>query len=111
MKSNPKRGNEVKSEKPSRRLFQEYSEALVVAIILAFLIKAFFFQAFDIPSGSMEPTLLIGDHILVSKCIYGWRIPFTAERWPDHRVIIPFTEVTAFRKPRRRRRHCIRVTL
>ena len=99
--SNAKRDNKVESGKSSRRLFQEYSEAFAVAIILAFLIRAFFIQAFDIPSGSMEPTLLIGDHILVNKFIYGWRIPFTAKRWPDQRVIIPFTKVTSFRKPRR----------
>ncbi|MEJ2717493.1 MAG: signal peptidase I [Deltaproteobacteria bacterium] len=68
--------------KSQRRVFQEYSEALVVAIILAIIIRAFFFQAFKIPSGSMRPTLLVGDHILVSKFIYGVRIPFTNLRWP-----------------------------
>lgn len=70
------------NEKSQRRLFQEYSEALVVAVILAIIIRAFFFQAFKIPSSSMEPTLLVGDHILVSKFIYGVRIPFTDKRWP-----------------------------
>jgi signal peptidase I len=68
--------------KSQRTVFQEYSEALVVAIILAIIIRAFFFQAFKIPSSSMEPTLLVGDHILVSKFIYGVRIPFTDRRWP-----------------------------
>ena len=67
----------------SRRVsFQELLEAIAVAVVLAMLIKAFLFQAFKIPSGSMEPTLLIGDHILVSKFIYGERIPFTNKRWP-----------------------------
>lgn len=68
--------------KSQRTVFQEYSEALVVAVILAIIIRAFFFQAFKIPSSSMEPTLLVGDHILVSKFIYGVRIPFTDKRWP-----------------------------
>jgi signal peptidase I len=68
--------------KSQRTIFQEYSEALVVAVILAIIIRAFFFQAFKIPSSSMEPTLLVGDHILVSKFIYGVRIPFTDTRWP-----------------------------
>ncbi len=70
-------------KKPQRTIFQEYSEALVVAIILAIIIRAVFVQAFKIPSGSMEPTLLIGDHILVNKLVYGVRIPFTDKRFPD----------------------------
>lgn len=69
-------------EKSSRRLFQEYLEAFVVALILAILVRAFLFQAFEIPSGSMEPTLRVGDHILVNKFIYGVRIPFTDQKWP-----------------------------
>ncbi|MCA1959790.1 MAG: signal peptidase I [Desulfomonile sp.] len=72
----------VKPEKPVRVLFQEYSEAFVIAVILAIIIRAFLVQAFKIPSSSMEPTLLIGDHILVNKFIYGVRIPFTDARWP-----------------------------
>jgi signal peptidase I len=68
--------------KSQRMTFQEYSEALVVAVILAILIRAVFVQAFKIPSGSMEPTLLIGDHILVNKLVYGIRVPFTPLRWP-----------------------------
>lgn len=68
--------------KSQRTTFQEYSEALVVAVILAILIRAVFVQAFKIPSGSMETTLLIGDHILVNKLVYGIRVPFTSLRWP-----------------------------
>ncbi|HMK35906.1 MAG TPA: signal peptidase I [Desulfomonilaceae bacterium] len=74
---------EIGTEKTHRRVFQEYSEAFVVAVVLAILIRALFFQAFKIPSSSMEPTLLIGDHILVNKFIYGIRIPFTKARWPQ----------------------------
>ncbi len=70
------------TEKPFRTIFQEYSEMFVVAVILAILIRAFLVQAFKIPSSSMEPTLLIGDHILVNKFWYGIRIPFTKLRWP-----------------------------
>jgi signal peptidase I len=82
-------------EKSSRRIFQEYSEAFVVAVVLAILIRALLFQAFKIPSGSMEPTLLIGDHILVDKFIYGLRIPFTKDRWPVfyHTIGIPSVRV------------------
>jgi signal peptidase I len=60
--------------------FREYAEAIVVALLLALLIRTFVVQAFKIPSGSMEPTLVIGDHILVNKFIYGIKIPFTSIR-------------------------------
>ena len=56
-------------KKLSRGSFQGSSEAFVAALVMAILIRGFFFQAFEIPSGSMEPTLLIGDHILVNKFV------------------------------------------
>lgn len=55
---------------------RENIEAILVAILLALFIRTFIIQAFKIPSGSMKPTLLIGDHILVNKFIYGVKIPF-----------------------------------
>ena len=64
-------------EKKTKSTFREYAEAIVVALVLALLIRTFVVQAFKIPSGSMEPTLEIGDHILVNKFIYGIKIPFT----------------------------------
>lgn len=63
--------------KPKKSTFREYAEAIVIAVILALFVRTFVVQAFKIPSGSMEPTLLVGDHILVSKFIYGVKIPFT----------------------------------
>src|SRR4030066_1918525 len=61
---------------PGRKsLVREYAEAIVVAMLLAFAIRVFVVQAFKIPSGSMIPTLLIGDHILVSKLSYGIQWP------------------------------------
>ena len=61
--------------RPESRSFREYAEAIVVAMLLAFAIRVFVVQAFKIPSGSMIPTLLIGDHILVSKLSYGIQWP------------------------------------
>ncbi len=58
-----------------KSIFREYAEAILVAMILAFAIRIFVVQAFKIPSGSMIPTLLIGDHILVSKLTYGVQWP------------------------------------
>ncbi len=49
---------------------REYLESVVVAVILALFIRTFVVQAFKIPTGSMQPNLLIGDHLLVNKVIY-----------------------------------------
>jgi len=73
----------IQTPPPKKSLFREYAEAIIIALLLAFFIRAFVVQAFKIPSGSMIPTLLIGDHILVSKFIYGIRNPFTGK------VLIP----------------------
>ncbi|MFH1076340.1 MAG: signal peptidase I [Pseudomonadota bacterium] len=56
---------------------REYAEAIIIAVLLALVIRTFIVQAFKIPSGSMQPTLDIGDHILVNKFIYGIKIPLT----------------------------------
>jgi signal peptidase I len=61
--------------KPRKSAFRDWTEALVVAAILALIIRSFVVQAFKIPSGSMEDTLLIGDHLLVNKFIYGLQVP------------------------------------
>lgn len=68
--------DEPSTSQPGRKsIFREYAEAIVVAMLLAFAIRVFIVQAFKIPSGSMIPTLLIGDHILVSKLSYGIQWP------------------------------------
>ena len=61
--------------KPKSKL-REYIEAILLAIVIAFFIRTFVIQAYKIPSGSMKPTLQIGDHILVSKFNYGVKLPF-----------------------------------
>ena len=61
---------------------REWIESIVIAVILALLIREFVVQAFKIPSGSMIPTFQIGDRIFVNKFIYGARIPFTDIRLP-----------------------------
>jgi signal peptidase I len=66
------------SEKPAadlepafkKSVAREYLESIVVAVILALFIRTFAVQAFKIPTGSMEPNLLIGDHLLVNKLVY-----------------------------------------
>ena len=56
---------------------QEYTESLLIAALIAFFVRGFIIQAFKIPSGSMEPTLLVGDHLLVNRLSYVMKVPFT----------------------------------
>ncbi len=62
---------------PQKSFIREYGEALFIALILALVIRALVVQAFSIPSGSMIPTLLVGDYLLVNKFSYGIRNPFS----------------------------------
>jgi signal peptidase I len=70
--------------------FREYAEAIVIAVLIALFIRTFIVQAFKIPSGSMIPTLLVGDHLFVNKFIYGVRVPFRGN------LLIPVKEPERF---------------
>lgn len=59
---------------------REYSESIGIAVAIALLLRAFVVEAFQIPSGSMIPTLEVGDHIFVAKFSYGLNIPFTDKK-------------------------------
>src|ERR1700733_6247747 len=56
---------------------RQYAESMGLALILAIVMRSSFVQAYVIPSGSMEPTILVGDRIFVNKVAYGLRIPET----------------------------------
>lgn len=56
---------------------REYAESIGLAIVFALILRAFVVEAFKIPTKSMVPTLLVGDHLFVNKFIYGIRVPFT----------------------------------
>jgi signal peptidase I len=64
-----------KEKRSKKSVAWEYIEAIIIAIILAFIIRKFVIQAYKIPSGSMLETLQIGDHILVNKFIYYLKEP------------------------------------
>ena len=66
---------------------RENIEVIVVAVVIALFIRTFVVQAYKIPSGSMKDTLLIGDHLLVNKFIYGVKIPFT-----DGKTLVPIKD-------------------
>ncbi len=61
---------------------REWVESIVIAFVLAMFIRTFFIQAFKIPSGSMIPTLLVGDRLMVSKLRFGPKVPFSNKRLP-----------------------------
>ena len=76
-------------------VIREWTESIVIAVILALFIRTFVVQAFKIPSGSMIPTFQVGDRIFVNKFIYGARVPFfnmnlPAVRQPKRGDIIVF---------------------
>src|ERR1044072_1100355 len=54
-----------------KSVVREYFESLVIAVVLALFVRTFVVQAFKIPTGSMEQNLLIGDHLLVNKFVFG----------------------------------------
>src|SRR3989304_1107636 len=64
-----------KKEEKRHKHVRETFEAIGIALVLALIVRAFFLQAFKIPSSSTEDTLLIGDHIIVSKFSYGLQVP------------------------------------
>jgi signal peptidase I len=63
---------------------REYTESIAVAVLIALFLRAFVVEAFKIPSGSMIPTLQVGDHIFVNKFIYGIRVPWTNIKIGEH---------------------------
>jgi signal peptidase I len=75
----------IENKKKLKSKVHEYAEAIIIAILIAVVVRTFIVQAFKIPSRSMLPTLLVGDHILVNKFIYGVKVPFL------RKAIIPVT--------------------
>jgi signal peptidase I len=81
--------SENDKQTPKKSALRENVEAILLAIVLALFIRTFIVQAFKIPSGSMKETLLIGDHILVNKFLYGVKLPFVS------------TTIIAYKEPQR----------
>ncbi|HYO46162.1 MAG TPA: signal peptidase I, partial [Gemmatimonadota bacterium] len=90
-RSYPTRKTKTKGAPPARRPIEttsfgrvawEWTKSIAVAFVLFLVIRTFLVQAFKIPTGSMEDTLLIGDFLLVNKAVYGAQIPGTHYRLP-----------------------------
>jgi len=98
-----------------KSVIREWVESILIAFVLAMVIRSYFIQPFKIPSGSMRMTLIEGDHLFVDKWTYGpqllpplfWDIglkdgqPMLSLRWPD--ALLPYTKMRmpGFRKPQR----------
>ena len=90
-----------------KSVVREYFESLVIAVGLALFVRTFVFQAFKIPTGSMEPNLLVGDHLIVNKAIFS-PAPTALER-----AILPHRdirrgEVIVFKFPKEPQRDFIK---
>lgn len=78
--------------KPS--ILHEWTEAIVFAVIAATVIRTFFFEAFTIPTSSLEKSMMVGDYLFVSKVSFGAKIPNTPLSFPFAHHTLPFTEYT-----------------
>ncbi|MDD4149883.1 MAG: signal peptidase I [Bacteroidales bacterium] len=77
-----------------KRKTLEWVDALIFAVIAASFIRIFFFEAFTIPTSSMEKTLMVGDYLFVSKVAYGPRVPMTPISFPFVHHTLPLTKAT-----------------
>lgn len=79
---------------------REYAESIFIAILIAVVLRAFVVEAFKIPTGSMIPTLAVGDHIFVNKFIYGLRVPLTEDLWFARWGVPERGDVIVFKYPK-----------
>ena len=86
--------SDVNKKKKTKK--REWFDAIVFAVIAATIIRVFFIEAYTIPSGSMEKSLLIGDYLFVSKVNYGARIPMTPIAFPFAHHTMPITGTKAY---------------
>ena len=105
----------IQDNKKPKSALREWVESILIALVLAVLIRSYFIQPFKIPSGSMRMTLIEGDHLFVDKWTYGpqllppmfWDIgfqegsPLLSIRWPE--AVLPWTKMRlpGLRKPQR----------
>ena len=106
-KAPTRKARQGRSRGGKKSVAREYLEAILVAVALALFLRTFVVQAFSIPTGSMENTLLIGDFLLANKIVYGARIPFTDARLPGFRNPEP-GDIVIFEYPKNPERDFIK---
>ena len=97
----------IPAEKRKRGMLGQWGDAILFAVIVATVFRTYTFEAFTIPTPSMEKSLLVGDYLFVSKLSYGPRLPLTPITFPFTHHTMPFTAstpsfVTWFSQPYRR---------
>ena len=92
--ANPTITDENPKKKKSKG--REWADAIIFAVIAATIIRVFFIEAYTIPTGSMERSLLVGDFLFVSKVNYGARIPMTPVAFPFAHHTMPITGTKAY---------------
>ncbi|MFA6275547.1 MAG: signal peptidase I [Pedobacter sp.] len=88
--------NKNAEPKKKKSKSREWTDAIIFAVVAATIIRVFFIEAYTIPSGSMEKSLLIGDFLFVSKVNYGARIPMTPVAFPFAHHTMPLTGTKAY---------------
>src|SRR5207253_7992144 len=85
------------SDKPAHSIAREWYESLLVAGIFVLFVRTFIVQTYQVPTGSMERTILVGDHLLVIKFAYAPRIPVLSRLLPYRDV--RRGDIIVFKKP------------
>lgn len=93
---NKDKSEESKKKKVKKSAGREWFDAILFAVIAATLIRGLFIEAYTIPTGSMEKTLLVGDFLFVSKVNYGARLPITPISFPFAHHTMPITGTKAY---------------
>jgi len=88
--------NKTAEPKKKKSKTREWTDAIIFAVVAATIIRVFFIEAYTIPSGSMEKSLLVGDFLFVSKVNYGARIPMTPVAFPFAHHTMPITNTKAY---------------
>lgn len=87
----------VKKKAGKKSIFKEWGDAILFAVVAASAIRTYVFEPYKIPTGSMEKTLLVGDHLFVDKFVYGPRLPMTPFSYPIvHNSFAPLMNVKSY---------------
>ena len=83
-------------KKGKKSMIKEWGDAILFALVAASVIRTYVFEPYQIPTGSMEKTLLIGDHLFVEKITYGSRVPNTPFSFPIFHNLIPWLNIKSY---------------
>lgn len=85
-----------KKKKGKKTIIKEWGDSILFALIAASAIRTYVFEPFQIPTGSMEKTLLVGDFLFVNKLAYGPKVPVTPLSFPLVHNTIPWLDIKSY---------------